>query len=96
MRSAVVGFYVWSGNVGSVLCSGVRCHCVGSGTVLFVCYHGIKDRTVTTGVLGCGIALAALIWIPGPWFLVAVDFRHSVWVMLICLSMLGLVLIWIG
>ena len=61
--------------------------------VMFVSYCGVGARTVGPGVLGCSIALDALVWSTRPWFLVALTWRHSVWVMVMGVGMLGLMLI---
>ena len=42
------------------------------------------------------IAVDASIWRTGPWFLVAVAWRHSVWVMVMDVGMLGLMLVSVG
>ena len=63
---------------------------VGSGTAAPVLYLGFRAGTVAPGVLERNIALAALIWITRPWFIVAADWSHSVWMMVMDVYMLGL------
>ena len=91
----VVGVYVWSDVCGSVICGSVCYRCIGSGTVVFVRYLGVGYRTDGPGVSGCSIALAASFWSIGPWLIVAVAWRHIVWVMVMSVGMLGLMLIWV-
>ena len=43
-------------------------------------YRGVGDRTVVSGFSGRDIALVVLTWRTGPWFIVVVDWSHSVWV----------------
>ena len=62
-----------------------------SVTFAYVLYLGVGTGTVEHGFSGCDIALAASIWIIGTWFLVAVDWSHSVWVVVIYVVMLGLI-----
>ena len=64
--------------------------------MLGLIYYGIGDRTVTPGVLGSDIALDVSTCRIVPWFILAVAWSHSVWVVVICLSMLGLMLVWVG
>ena len=64
--------------------------------MLGLIFFGFGAGTVASGVLGRDIALAASIWITGPWFLVSVAWIHSVWVMMMDVGMLGLVLVWVG
>ena len=63
--------------------------------MLGLIYCGVGARTVTPGVLGHDIALATSIWRNGTWFLVAVDWIHSVWVVVTDLGILGLMLFWV-
>ena len=62
-----------------------------AGTVTSSIYLGVRFGTVAPGVLGRDITLAVFIWIIGPWFLVAVAWSHSVWVVVIDVGMLGLI-----
>ena len=62
----------------------------------FVCYRFIGAVTVSPNVSGCGILLDASFWSNGPWFLVAVAWKHSVWVMVMGVGMLGLILVSVG
>ena len=64
---------------------------IGSRNVASGLYLGVGARTVAPGVSGRDIALAALIWRTGPWFIVAVEWSHSVWVMVMDVGMLGLI-----
>ena len=64
--------------------------------MLGLSYFGVRDRTVTPGVSGCNIALDVLIWIIRTFFLVEVDWSHSVWVVVMDVGMLGLMLVCIG
>ena len=59
-------------------------------------YRGVGDRTVVSGFSGRDIALVVLTWRTGPWFLVVVDWSHSVWVVVMDVGMLGLVLFRVG
>ena len=63
--------------------------------MLGLIYCGIRDGTVTLGVLGRNIVLAVSIWRTGPWFIVAVDWSHSVWMVVMDVGMLGLMLFWV-
>ena len=61
------------------------------GTVASVLYLGFRSGTVAPGVLGCNIPLDTLIWRIRPWCLVAVDWGHSVWMVLMDVGILGLI-----
>ena len=50
MRSGVFGIYIKCDNDGRVLCSIIRYHWVGSGTVAFVRYRIVGAGTVILGV----------------------------------------------
>ena len=63
--------------------------------MLGLIYCGVVARTVAPRVLGRNIALAMLTWRTGLWFLVAVDWSHSVWVVVMDVGMLGLMLFWV-
>ena len=69
---------------------------VGSGTVASVLYLGIGAVTVLHGVSERNIALAASIFRTVLWFLVDVDWSHSVWMVVMDVYMLVLMLIWVG
>ena len=90
------GVYIWSDGDGKLLRGSVCYRCVVDRTVKFVRYCGAGTRTVTPGVSGCSIALDYLVWSNGTLFLVAAAWRHSVWVMVMVVGMLGLILIWVG
>ena len=64
--------------------------------MLGMVYHGVGAGTVAPGVLVRDIALAASTWRTGPWFLVTVDWSHSMWVVAIDVVMLGLMLFLVG
>ena len=64
--------------------------------MLGLIYRGTKAGTVAPGVLGCNVALAASTWRTGTWFLVAVAWSNSVWVMVMDVGMLGLMLVSVG
>ena len=64
---------------------------VGVGTVASVLHFGAGARIVTPGVLGCDLALASSIWRTGIWFIVAVAWSCSVWVVVTNVGILGLV-----
>ena len=57
---------------------------------------GVVAGTVAPGISGGDIALAASIWRTGTWFLVAVAWSYSLWVVLVDVGTLGLVLVWVG
>ena len=61
--------------------------------MLGLIYRGIGSRTVEPGISGCDILLAALICRTVPWFLVAVAWIYSVWVVVMDVDMLGLMLV---
>ena len=60
---------------------------------VWLIYHGVTARTAKPGVSGHNILLAASIWRNRRWFLVAVAWSHSVWVVVIDVGMLGLMLV---
>ena len=64
---------------------------IESVTVASVLYFVVGAVTVAPGVLGCNIMLAASIWRNLPWFLVMVDWGHSVWVVVMYVVMLRLI-----
>ena len=64
---------------------------VGSGTVTSVLYLGVGSGTVAPRVSGRDIALAALIWRTGPWFLVLMALIRGVWVVVMDVGMLGFI-----
>ena len=64
--------------------------------MLGLIYCGVRAITVEPGVLGSDILLVALIWRTWPWFLVAVDWSHSLWVSMMDVGMLGLMLVRFG
>ena len=92
--AAAFGVYVWSDNGRSFFFCIVRYCCVGAVMFASIRYCGVGAVTVVPGVLGCGITFAALVCSTGPWFLVVADWRHSVWVMVMGVGILGLMLIW--
>ena len=59
-------------------------------------YRGARSGIVAPGFSGSEITLATLIWRTGPWFLVAVAWIHSVFLVVTDLGMLGLMLVWVG
>ena len=68
----------------------------GSITNAYILYLGVGAGTVAPGVSGCNIALAAYIWIIGPWFLVVVACSNSVWVVVMDVDILGLIYFDVG
>ena len=56
-------------------------------------YRGVRSRTVVPGVSGRDIALAALIWRTGPWFIVVMAWMHGMWVVVVGVGVLGLMLV---
>ena len=62
-----------------------------TGTVASILYFGSRAGNVACGISGRDIALSASIWRIGTWFLVAVVWSHSVWVVLMDVGMLGLI-----
>ena len=64
--------------------------------ILGLIYCGVGARTVKPRVLGRTILLAVSIWINGPWFIVAVAWSHSVWVVVMDVGILGLMLFSFG
>ena len=64
--------------------------------MLGLIYRGVRAGNIEPGVSGSNIALGALIWRTGPWFLVVVDWIHDLWVALVDVGMLGLILFWFG
>ena len=63
--------------------------------MLGLVYRGVGAGTVSPGVYVHDIALAALTWRTGPWFLVAVAWSHSVWVVEMDVGILMLMLVWV-
>ena len=55
---------------------------VVSGTVVYVLYLGVRAVIVTPGVLEHNLVLAASIWSSWTWFIVAVEWKDRVWVVL--------------
>ena len=76
-----------------ILCGNIHYCCIRYGTVAYFLYRKFGAGTVEPGVLVHDIALTALVWITGPWFIVAVACRHIVWVMVTDIGMLGLMLV---
>ena len=64
---------------------------VVSRTVASILYLVFGVGTVVPGVLGRNIALADSIWTTILWFLGVLDWRHSVWVVVMDVGMLGLI-----
>ena len=62
-----------------------------TGTVASILYFGSRAGNVACGISGRDIALSASMWRIGTWFLVAVVWSHSVWVVLMDVGMLGLI-----
>ena len=68
----------------------------GDGTVASVLYVGVGSRIVMPGVLRQDLALNALIWRNGPWFIVVVAWSCSVWLVVMDVGMVGLIYCGIG
>ena len=58
-------------------------------TVAFALYLGVGAGTVAPGVSGINIVLAVLIWKIGPWFVVAVSWSHTMWVVVMDVGIWG-------
>ena len=61
--------------------------------MLGLIYRGVGDGTIAPGVSCRNIMLATSTSRNGPWFLVAVDWSHSLWVVFMDVGMLGLMLV---
>ena len=68
----------------------------GDRTVVSVLYLGVGAGTITPGLSGHGIVLASSMWIIRPWFIVEVDWSHSMWVVVMGVGLLGLIYCGVG
>ena len=64
---------------------------IRAGNATSVLYIGVEAGTIAPGFSGHDIMLTVLIWIIGPWFLVALACSHSFWVVLMDVGIMGLI-----
>ena len=64
--------------------------------MLGLVYCGSGSWTVAHGVSARNILFSASTWRTRPWFIVALDWSHSMWVVEMDVGMLGLMLVWFG
>ena len=58
-------------------------------TVAFALYLGVGAGTVAPGYTQTSPALAVSIWKIGPWFVVAVSWSHTMWVVVMDVGIWG-------